>query len=57
LFQACWQVANVLLVTCYKVAGPNRFVTSCFNNLLSSCNFILKKSQPRSEEKSATKKS
>jgi hypothetical protein len=27
----CWQ-------SCYKVVEPNRLVTSCSNNLLSSCN-------------------
>ena len=27
-----------LLTTCYKVVELNRRVTSCFNNLLSSCN-------------------
>ena len=26
-----------LLTTCYKVVEPNRLVTSCSNNLLSSC--------------------
>jgi hypothetical protein len=27
-----------LLTTCYKVVEPNKLVTSCSNNLLSSCN-------------------
>jgi hypothetical protein len=34
LFQ---QLANGLLITCYKVVELNRPVTSCSNNLLSSC--------------------
>jgi hypothetical protein len=38
LFPACWQVVHGLLTTCYKVAELNRLVTSCSNNLLSSCN-------------------
>ena len=38
LFQACWQVVNGLLTTCYKVVELNRLVTSCSNNLLSPCN-------------------
>ena len=38
LFPACWQVVNGLLTTCYKVVELNRLVTSCSNNLLSSCN-------------------
>jgi hypothetical protein len=38
LFPACWQVVNGLLTTCYKVIELNRLVTSCSNNLLSSCN-------------------
>ena len=38
LFPACWQVVNGLLTTCYKVVELNRPVTSCSNNLLSSCN-------------------
>jgi hypothetical protein len=38
LFPACWQVVNSLLTTCYKVVDLNRLVTSCSNNLLSSCN-------------------
>jgi hypothetical protein len=38
LFLACWQVVNGFLTTCYKVVELNRLVTSCSNNLLSSCN-------------------
>jgi hypothetical protein len=39
LFPACWQVVNGLFTTnCYKVVELNRLVTSCSNNLLSSCN-------------------
>ena len=38
LFPACWQVVNGLLTTCYAVVELNRLVTSCSNNLLSSCN-------------------
>jgi hypothetical protein len=38
LFPACWQVLNGLLATSYKVVELNRLVTSCSNNLLSSCN-------------------
>jgi hypothetical protein len=34
LFPACY----ALLATCYKVVEFNRLVTSCSNNLLSSCN-------------------
>jgi hypothetical protein len=30
-----------LLTTCYKVVELNRLVTSCSNNLLSSCNSII----------------
>jgi hypothetical protein len=36
-FPACWQVVNGLLTTCYRVVELNRLVTSCSNNLLSSC--------------------
>ena len=35
---ACWQVGIDLLTTCYKVVELNRLVTSCSNDLLSSCN-------------------
>ena len=38
LFPACWKVVNSLLTTCYKVVELDRLVTSCSNNLLSSCN-------------------
>jgi hypothetical protein len=37
LFPAYWKVVNGLLTTCYKVVEFNRVVTSCSNNLLSSC--------------------
>ena len=33
----CLEVVNGLLTTCYKVVELNIFVTSCSNNLLSSC--------------------
>jgi hypothetical protein len=36
-FPACWQVVNGLLTTCYRIVELNRLVTSCSNNLLSSC--------------------
>ena len=36
--RACSQVVNGLLATCYKVVELNKLVTSCSNNLLSSCN-------------------
>jgi hypothetical protein len=37
LFPACWQVVYGLLTTCYKVVQLNRLVTSCSNNLSTSC--------------------
>jgi hypothetical protein len=41
LFPAYWQVVNGLLTTCYKVVELNRLVTSCSNNLLSSCGLTI----------------
>jgi hypothetical protein len=38
LFPSCWQLVNGLLTTCYKVVELNRLITSCSNNLVSSCN-------------------
>jgi hypothetical protein len=37
LLTSCQRLAS-LLTTCYKVVELNRLVTSCSNNLLSSCN-------------------
>ena len=36
---------NGLLTTCYKVVELNRLVTSCSNNLLSSCSNLIKHKQ------------